>query len=110
MVYAVILGAIRMIFVFWDHDEKALVRTFCDELINVVVQEPEELKKGWEATDFTSMEDCKSQVGYSIMRDEIIALCFGLALQAHFALVLFTHFKNAELAKSRGGCQPDNNI
>ena len=44
MVYAVILGAIRMIFVFWDHDEKALVRTFCDELINVVVQEPEELK------------------------------------------------------------------
>ena len=112
MVYILILGAIRTIFVFWDHDEKTMVRTFCDDLINFTENEPDlsSSKRGWDATNFTSMEDCKSQVGYSIMRDELLALCFGFAFQAHFALVLFTHYKNAQLAKSRGGCQPDNNI
>ena len=56
------------------------------------------------------MEDCKEEVGFSLMRDELIVLIFGLAVQAHFAIVLYTHSDNAQLSKSRGGSQPDDNI
>ena len=56
------------------------------------------------------MVDCKEEVGFSLMRDELIVLIFGLAVQAHFAIVLYTHSDNAQLSKSRGGGQPDGNI
>ena len=42
-----------------------------------------------------------------MVRDEIIALFLVLALQLHFGLVLYTHYKNAELSKSQGGCADD---
>jgi len=41
------------------------------------------------------------------MRDELLGLVCGLAIQIHFMLVLYTHFKNADLVKSSGGCMPD---
>ena len=41
------------------------------------------------------------------MRDELIGLLCGLGIQIHFILVLFTHYKNADLVKSSGGCMPD---
>ena len=28
-------------------------------------------------------------------------------LQVHFILVLYTHYKNSHLTKSKGGCMPD---
>ena len=39
MVYAGILGALRMLFVFWDHDEKTLVLTYCDDLLNASLEQ-----------------------------------------------------------------------
>ena len=30
-----------------------------------------------------------------------------LSIQAHFSLVLYTHYKNAFLVRSKGGCLPD---
>ena len=39
MVYATILGALRMLFVFWDHDEKTLVLTYCDDLLNASLEQ-----------------------------------------------------------------------
>ena len=38
VIYATSLGTIRMIFVFWDHDEKALVRNYCKAVDEKVVQ------------------------------------------------------------------------
>ena len=70
----------------------------------------EGVAKAWEHIEFESMQDCKDQVGWTLMRDELIALCIGLLVQAHFALVLFSHYKNSELTMSRGGCLPDNDI
>ena len=51
VVYLVILATIRMIFVFWNHDEKALVADYCENLnANLVLSENN--KYGWSATDF----------------------------------------------------------
>ena len=41
------------------------------------------------------------------MRDEFLGLLLTIFFQAHFALVLYTHFKNSDLTKSSGGCIPD---
>ena len=53
------------------------------------------------------MSDCKSKVGSSMARDEFIVLLVTLLWQMHLILVLWTHYKNAHLVKSKGGCQPD---
>ena len=108
VVYIVTLGAIRLFFVFWDHDEKALVRKFCEDVEAKIVQ-PAGNDIGWKATDYTSLEDCKTSVGHAVLRDELITLVGALLIQAHFALVLYSHYKNAHLSKSRGGCGPDAN-
>ena len=92
-----------MVFVFWDHDEKALVRDYCNNLsLNLVTTEEDKL--GWGKTQFSDIEDCKSQVSWSVMKDEFIGLLFALVIQFHFVMVLFTHYKNAHLAKEKGGC------
>ena len=64
-------------------------------------------KGTWESTDFRDVNDCKSQVGASVARDEFISLLITFLLQIHFCMVLFTHYKNSHMVKSKGGCQPD---
>jgi len=53
-VYMFILGVIRMIFVFWNHDEKALVLDYCENL-NSNILESENGKFGWESTDYKNI-------------------------------------------------------
>ena len=61
-------------------------------------------KGTWESTDFADVSDCKSQVGSAVARDEFISLAITFLLQIHFCLVLYTHYKNSHLVKSKGGC------
>ena len=85
-----------------------MVSDYCERLNDDLVLS-EDNKYGWSATDFDDIEDCKSQVGYSVMRDELIGLLIGLLIQVHFSLVLYTHYKNSHLTKASGGCEPDGN-
>ncbi len=105
-VYAAMLATIRMVFVFWDHDEKQIIRSYCKQIEEKVVL-ADVKPNGWEATEYKDMNDCKEQVGHTVMRDEFISLLLSILLQVHFALVLYAHYKNAHLVKSKGGCQDD---
>ena len=92
-----------MIFVFWDHDEKALVRDYCNNLsLNLVTTEEDKL--GWSKTQFKDIADCQSQVAWSVMKDELIGLIIALFIQFHFVMVLFTHYRNSYKTKEEGGC------
>mmetsp|Transcript_24879 Transcript_24879/g.33988 ORF Transcript_24879/g.33988 Transcript_24879/m.33988 type:complete len:172 (+) Transcript_24879:3-518(+) len=102
-VYCFILGFIRMVFVFWDKDEKALVQQYCKTLQDQIDM-AREGKPGWEATDFANVQDCRSQVGTAVARDELVSLLLTLFLQIHFCLVLWAHYTNSHMVKSKGGC------
>ena len=41
---------------------------------------------------------------------ELCIISIYLILQVHFSLVLYTHYKNAQLAKEKGGCQVQQDI
>ena len=51
------------------------------------------------------MDDCHTQVGHAVLKDELFYVSVAMILQVHFTLVLFTHYKNAHLTKAKGGCQ-----
>ena len=55
-------------------------------------------------TDFKDYNDCRSQMGLSVMRDEFLIIFIMAVFQIHFALVLYTHYKNSHLLKAKGGC------
>ena len=105
-VYALFLGSIRLVLVLWDADGKTIVKEYCDELEELVVLDDANTQ-GWASTDYSSMQDCLHQVGSQVRRDEFIGLALVLGLQAHFMLVLYQHYKNADLQRSKGGCLPD---
>ena len=105
-VYSMVIGIFRIVFVFWDKDEKVMERVFCDSFEGAIQAD----QRDWKDTEFTDMNDCMDQVGFAMRRDEFIALVIMLLFQLHFALVLYQHYKNANLTKSRGGCLPDTDI
>ena len=97
------LATIHLVFVFWDHDEKSLVRAYCHDIEEKVVN-AQETPNGWSVTDFKDYNDCREQMGLSVMRDEFLIIFLMAIFQVHFALVLYTHYKNSHLLKAKGGC------
>ena len=79
VIYAASLGTIRMIFVFWDHDEKLLVRNYCNAVDEKVVQ-ADQSGLGWGITDYADYEDCKHKVGTGVLIDEFIYLAISLLI------------------------------
>ena len=78
-VYAVMLATIRMIFVFWDHDEKQIVRAYCKSIEeNVALADVK--PNGWEATEYKDMNYCKERVCHEVMRDEFISLLLSMLI------------------------------
>ena len=73
-----------------------------DEQVNM-----EGTDRTWEGAGFADMTDCQHQIGKTVARDEFVSLVVTLLLQLHFCFVLWTHFKNSDLVKSKGGCRPD---
>ena len=41
------------------------------------------------------------------MRDEFLSLLITLLVQAHFMIVLWSHYKNSHLTQAKGGCMPN---
>ena len=105
VVYVAILTSFRLMFVVWDHDEKVIVTDFCHGIdSNFVKGDATNWAKN---TEYTSFEDCKEKVGQTILLNELLYAAIGLLVQVHFALVLYTHYKNSHLVKSKGGCMED---
>ena len=102
-VYVSILFTFRMIFTIWDHDENQFVASYCTGTQENLEAE----KKDWLEKGFTSYEDCKSQVGSKVVWDEALQLFVTIFVQVHFILVLYTHYKNANMTKEKGGCLPN---
>ena len=89
-----------MVFTFWQKDEAYKFRIICAEM-------SDQVGGAWDKTDFKDEEDCKAQMARGAMIKEFIGLFLSILVQVHFVLVLFTHYKNAHLTKSKGGCMPD---
>ena len=105
VVYVGIVGVLRLVFVFWDKNEKQMVRDYCEAVDSKIVQGNPD---NWANTEYESLADCKAKVSSAVTRDEFIYVSIGLLLQLHFVLVVFTHYKNAPLTKSKGGTVADN--
>ena len=99
-VYTALLGLLRIISVIWDPSEKAIIRDFCGDLYLSAAEN----NKGWEATNFESMTNCKDVVSYDMMTDQLTILGCILVTQVYFIIVLYSHFKNGSLEVAKGGC------
>ena len=81
VVYSSILASIRMIFVFWDRDEKEMVLQYCKQAEETVLAEGgAQLAHTWQDLGFEDMADCKSKVGFAVARDEFVSLLVTLLL------------------------------
>ena len=105
-VYAAINALIHLVFVFWDHDEKRMVKANC-KLIDEKVVHGEDSHRGWAELGFKDKDDCIEKSESILVTQEMIGMVIGLLIQGHYALVLYAHFKNADLVKSKGGCVDD---
>ena len=78
VVYAFMLGVTRMIFTFWERDEKEIVSDFCNAINDAPVEEGGKPADIWSKTEYDSLEDCKHKIGTTVMRDEFVSLLFTL--------------------------------
>ena len=85
VIYSIIVGIIRLIFVFWGKDEQGFAQKFCTGVNDAL----ENGEMDWKNTDFTSQDDCKSKVLFAMQRDEFIGYLILLLLQLHFVSVLY---------------------
>ena len=60
-----------------------------------------------EIFEFSNQDDCVDGVYANLLRNELIYLNVKFVVQLHFMQVIWTHFKNADLPISKGGCVPD---
>ena len=103
LVYTGIITVMHLIFAFWDKDEELKTNQTCTDLsLNSTGK-----KDPWEGTPYKDMEDCESKVRMYITIGTVFGMSVFFILQTHYVLVLYTHYKNALLIKSKGGCMPD---
>ena len=65
------------------------------------------MKDPWADSPYKNMDDCLTWVRFYIGLGSLFFMTALIFFQSHFALVLYTHYKNAMLVKSKGGCLPD---
>ena len=65
---------------------------------------------GWAITDYKSYPDCLSSVGSSVWMEEAVLLIVIAAIQVYACIILWSHYKNATLKKSKGGCVEDSGL
>ena len=53
------------------------------------------------------MNQCRSFEENRMLRDELIFIGVQFLVQIHFALVIYAHWKNHSLPKSKGGCMTE---
>ena len=100
-VYVIIVTSIRTVFLIWDRDERVAAIKLCKNLSDMV---SDGKITGWEVTGYKDIEDCKTSVDHFQHWAALGLTLIGLIMQIHFCLVLFTHYKNANLTKENGGC------
>ena len=100
-VYVIIVTSIRTVFLIWDRDERVAAIKLCKNLSDMV---SDGKITGWEVTGYKDIVDCKTSVDHFQHWAALGLTLIGLIMQIHFCLVLFTHYKNANLTKENGGC------
>ena len=102
LVYTAIIIVVHLIFALWDRDEEASASNTCSD-----IELKQETDKGWKDTPYKDMDDCRYWIRFYIALGQLFGLLIFFVVQFHFVLVLWSHYKNSLLVKSKGGCMPD---
>ena len=102
LVYTGIITVVHLIFTFWDKDEEIKTQKTCTD-----IELNSEQTNPWLTSPYKDMDDCLYWVRFYIAMGQVFGMSIFLFVQTHFVLVLYTHYKNALLVRSKGGCLPD---
>ena len=68
--------------------------------------------EGWgedgNPAEYFNINECQQEEYHDLIRSQFIKIFAPTFVQLYFCFVIFTHYKNASLPKTKGGCVPDN--
>ena len=62
---------------------------------------------GSETNPYFEYGECIQEEKHDMTRNKLVKIVLPMYVQLYFCFVIFTHYKNASLPKSKGGCIPD---